>query len=419
MNNFNTLSVTLKNIKRKSFRTGVLIFSISLMVSLLVFSISFSISVSSTLNKSANRLGADLIIIPAGASNKAQEFLIQSENQTFYMNRNIIERLKKIKGIDTSAITYQTYLSSIMGICCDVAQTQVVVFDQERDFIVKPWLSKRDFAKLKKGEIIAGFGTYENLGYGMLDVADLDKPLPDDKTIMLKLFHNYFKVVRVLEKTGTGMDHSLFISEENFADMVKSKEPPVKPDLSPLKSDEISVIFAKILPGYDPYQVAKKIDGEIVEVDVVDRRDMGQKILVVLNDINVIFIIAIILSSFLTIFLVWGIFSAIVNERSKEIGIMRAIGAKESQIARLFLMEVFIIGAVGSLIGVIIGTFSGILLTRSFTLLKTISAFLTLFEHLAIALLGLVIGIGICISGAIMPINRIKKIEPLLVIKGE
>jgi putative ABC transport system permease protein len=51
--------------------------------------------------------------------------------------------------------------------------------------------------------------------------------------------------------------------------------------------------------------------------------------------------------------------------------------------------------------------------------LKNISAGLTGDQQAAIALLGLLVGTGICVAGALMPLNRIKKMEPLLVIKEE
>jgi putative ABC transport system permease protein len=161
------------------------------------------------------------------------------------------------------------------------------------------------------------------------------------------------------------------------------------------------------------------LEGEIPEVDVVARSDMGEKFINTLADINKIFLLTTVLASVLTTFLVWAIFSAIANERSKEIGIMRALGAKESHIVKLYLIEVLVLGLLGSLVGVMAGTYLSALLAGSFSLLKNISAGLTVNQQTVIALVGLVVGTSICVTGAMMPINRIKKLEPLLVIKEE
>ena len=146
---------------------------------------------------------------------------------------------------------------------------------------------------------------------------------------------------------------------------------------------------------------------------------MGEKFLNTLADINKIFLLTTFLASVLTTFLVWAIFSAIANERSKEIGIMRALGAKESHIVHLYLLEVTVLGLLGSILGVVAGTYLSALLAGSFSLLKNISAGLTGGQQAIIAFIGLLIGVAICITGAMMPINRIKKMEPLLVIKEE
>ncbi|MCK5506390.1 MAG: ABC transporter permease [Thermodesulfovibrionia bacterium] len=392
---FSFFSVALKNLKRKTFRSGVLIISIAILVSLLIFAISFTISVTSSIKKSSDRLGADLIIVPVGARDFAEEYLLESKNTSFYMPKTLIDRVSKIEGI--KSLTYQTYLSSISGLCCDINPTRIVAFNQESDFIVKPWLQKSIGRKLNKGEAIAGYGTKENLMLGLLDV---------EATI----FENKFKIVGSLERTGTGLDDALFMTDESLIGIIESGK-------SPLKKGEISIIFTRVDKDYDPDYVGLLVEGDIVEVDVVARSDMGKKLLTILADINKIFLITIILASILTIFLVWAIFSAIVNERSREIGIMRALGARKPQIVRLFLLEVFVIGVLGSLLGIGAGTFLSLSFAKMFTILKSISAGITLTKQAVISVAGLVIGTGICVAGALIPINRIKKMDPLVAIK--
>jgi putative ABC transport system permease protein len=305
MTHISFISVALKNLKRKTFRTGVLVFSIALLVSLLIFAISFTVSVGSSIKKSSERLGADLVVVPVGARGFAEEFLLESKNTSFYMPISIIEKVKKIEGIE--AIAHHTYLSSISGLCCDIMPTRIVAFDPETDFIINPWLQKSLGRPLQVGEAIAGSGTSENLGLGLLDI---------EATI----FNNRFKIVGVLEKTGTGLDHALFMTEENLKNIIASGK-------SPLKKDEISIIFTKLKKGLDPDYVGRVLEGEIPEVDVMARSDMGEKFLSTLADINKIFLLTTVLASVLTTFLVWAIFSAIANERAREIGIMRALGA--------------------------------------------------------------------------------------------
>ena len=103
------LSFSLKNLKRKPFRTAVLLLSIAFLVSLLIFATSFTASVNSGIQKASDRLGADLIIVPVGARDYAEEFLLESKNRSFYMSKDIIEQIKKTEGLDViESMTYHT-----------------------------------------------------------------------------------------------------------------------------------------------------------------------------------------------------------------------------------------------------------------------------------------------------------------------
>ncbi len=394
---FTFFAVALKNLGRKLFRTGLLVCSIALLVSLLIFAVSFTTSVASSLKKSSERLGADLIVVPVGARSAAEEFLLESKDASFYMPISLMDRIREIEGV--KEMTRQTYLTTIYGLCCDVAATKIVAFHGETDFIIKPWLQKAIGRPLGKGEAIAGWGTSENLGLGLLDIE-------------ATLFNNRFDIVGVLEQTGTGLDHALFMTEESLQGIIESGN-------SPLKKGDISIVFLKVEDGLDPDYVGRVIEGEIVEVDVVARSSMGGKFLAILADINKIFFVTITILSILTTFLVWAIFSAIANERSKEIGIMRAIGAKQSQIAWLYFLEVLILSVIGSGVGMVAGTWVSAWMGESFSLIRNVSGGIGPIEQAVIAVVGFVMGSGICVAGALLPINRIKKLEPLLVIKEE
>lgn len=395
MKKFNLFSLSLKNLKRKSFRTGILVFSIALTVTIIVFGLSFISSINSSIKRASDRLGADLIVVPVGARGYAEEVLLETKIKSFYMDKGIVERVKRIEGIEEA--TYHTYMSTIQGICCDIPEAMVIVFNQDTDFIVKPWLKKVINRKLEKGEVIVGHESFLNIGLGLMDID-------------ANIFGIRFKIIGALEKSGTGLDNALFMGDENIEDILKEGK-------SILKPEEISIIFTKVKKGYDPYQVGRNVEGEIIEVDVVARSDIGKNIINTFKDIHQIFSMAIIIATMLSAFLSWAIFSAIANERSKEVGIMRAIGAKEIHIVRLFFTEVFTIGAIGSLVGIGVGIYLFIFLSKGFSIIKNISTNITLTGEITIAIIAFIVGTMICILGAISPLYRLKKIEPLTAIK--
>ncbi len=394
---FTLFSFATRNLRRKPLRTTVLILSIGLLVSALVFVLSFVRRVDSVIKVASDRLGADILIVPSGSRGAAEDVLLENRVKSFYMDRSVLDKIRKVKDIED--LTTQTYLVSIGGECCDVAETIVVAFNQDSDFIIKPWLSRSLGRRLKKGEAIVGNESAMNISVGLTDVDS-------------HLFGNLFKMVGVLEKTGTGLDTAIFIDESNRDDILRKGKAKVKPG-------DISIIFAKVRSGADPTKVAGDITDSVMEVNAVARKDIGRGILNTLRDLNRVFFVTVAMASLLSIFLVWAVFSAIANERAWEVGIMRAIGARESHVSRLFLVEVLFIGGIGSIIGITAGTTISFFLAKHFMLLKNVSADLGVMERVVIALCSLAAGTGICVIGALSPIRRLKKMEPLLAIRKE
>lgn len=396
-NEYTLLSLAIRNLKRKPLRTGILVVAIGLLVSVLVFALSFVRRVDSSIKITSERLGADLLVVPTGSRGAAEDVLLENKVKTFYMDKGLLDRVKATKGIDR--VTSQTYLATITGACCDVPESIVVAFNQETDFVVNPWLQKKLGRRLQKGEALVGSESAFNITMGLTEVDSV-------------LFGNVFRMVGVLDKTGTGLDTAILIDENNIDDILKKGKANIKPG-------QISVIFAKVKKGYEPQKVAAALEDSLIETDTVARKDIGKNVINALSDINRIFLITFILASLLAAFLAWAVFSGIANERSKEVGIMRAIGAKEAHVMKLFLMEVIIIGGFGSLMGIVAGTALSFVLAKGFTILKNISTDLSTLERISIGIIGFVLGTGVCVVGALSPIQRIKKMEPLVVLKGE
>jgi len=388
----------IKNIKRKPLRTGILMFAIALLASALVFSLSFVQRVNGSIKKSSERLGADVLVVPTNARGAAEEILLENRIKTFYMKRSILDRVRKLPGVE--AATEQVYLVTVAGICCSVPESMVIAFNQDTDFIIKPWLKEKLNRRLGKGEAVAGAESAFNIKLGLVEMDSM-------------LFGNVFRLVGAMERTGTGLDTAVLIGMDSLPAIVASGK------MKNLHPDDISVIFVKVKPGIDPARVAAAVEDNIIEADAMARKDIGKNIIATLKDMSRIFTMTIVLASVMAFFLVWAIFTAIANERAKEVGIMRALGAKERHIFRIFLVEVLVIGIAGSVIGIAAGTGLSALVAKTFSIVKQLSTDLSIAERLVIAAMSFACGTAICVLGALGPIQRLKKMEPLMVIKTE
>ena len=148
-------------------------------------------------------------------------------SRLFIWTKGLLKEYKEIEGIEK--VTDQTYLATITGACCDIPESVVVAFNQDTDFVIGPWLSKALNRRLQKGEAIVGSESAFNIDIGLTEVDTV-------------LFGNMFKMVGILEKTGTGLDTAIFIDEENIGDILKNGKADLKPG-------QTSVIFAKVKKG--------------------------------------------------------------------------------------------------------------------------------------------------------------------------
>jgi lipoprotein-releasing system permease protein len=113
----------------------------------------------------------------------------------------------------------------------------------------------------------------------------------------------------------------------------------------------------------------------------------------------------------------------VVMERRKEIAILRAMGARASSIAWIFLCEGAALGAGGTLLGVGLGLLLSFLLGRyhfihlpaDLFMVSTVPVRLYAVNFIAVAVAAIVL----CIAGAIYPALRARALRPVEVIRYE
>jgi lipoprotein-releasing system permease protein len=113
----------------------------------------------------------------------------------------------------------------------------------------------------------------------------------------------------------------------------------------------------------------------------------------------------------------------VVMERRKEIAILRAMGARASSIASIFLCEGAALGAAGTLIGVgsglvttlLIDKFHFIHLPADLFMVSTVPVRLSAVNFIAVA----ISAIFLCLAGALYPALRARALRPVEVIRYE
>lgn len=117
------------------------------------------------------------------------------------------------------------------------------------------------------------------------------------------------------------------------------------------------------------------------------------------------------------IFLIFNTFSMLVAQRTREIGLMRAIGANSAQVLKSVVIEAFLLGVVGSILGVAAGVGLAVGLME---LMSALGMSLST-EDLTIAwttpVIGIVLGVVVTVVSAFIPARRAGKVSPMAALR--
>jgi len=90
-------------------------------------------------------------------------------------------------------------------------------------------------------------------------------------------------------------------------------------------------------------------------LDVVRPDLRGQSLENTISTMHVAFTITSVLALTISIFIIFNSFSISLNQRWKDIAVLRAVGVESGNVRRMFLVEAIILGSVGSALGVALG----------------------------------------------------------------
>ncbi|MFF5565878.1 ABC transporter permease [Streptomyces sp. NPDC012623] len=117
------------------------------------------------------------------------------------------------------------------------------------------------------------------------------------------------------------------------------------------------------------------------------------------------------------IFLIVNTFSMLVAQRTREIGLMRALGSSRRQVNRSVLLEAVLLGVVGSVAGVAAGVGIAVALMKVMSAVGMELSVDDLTVRWTTPAIGIVLGVVVTVLAAYVPARRAGKVSPMAALR--
>lgn len=334
MKEINVFNLALQNLRRKPYRTVAIGLCVAVVVGSLFITTIVLLGVQTSLSVGQARLGADLVVVPAGYETPAQEAFITGQPTTFYMSGQIESQIAALPSVQQTSP--QIFVRTLNNAQCCIGEFFLVGFDPQSDFTISPWLVTH-----LKGEALGPF-----------DVIAGDRILLREGD-SVNFFGSAFSVAGVLEKTGMGIDRTIYVPLEGLRQMIADSAELAEETLD-ISPEEISSVLVNVAPGADVVDVAEAIEASVPDVQVFTASQLNQAVARQLQGVmGVSFSITATLW-LMSLLMIALVFSLIVNERQRELGLLRAMGARRGIVFRLVMGEAGLLTGLGGLTGLIV-----------------------------------------------------------------
>jgi len=337
------ISLAVKNLRKRKLRSWLTMLGIFISIATIFVLITLSLGLKDAVNEQFRSLGTDkFFITPKGqlgapGTGGAVQLTIEDVN--------VIEKVSGIKSVSymvmgSAKVVFNDQTRYVYAIGLPLDNT--AVFESLFESMDLKITQGKIFEQNDKGVVMTGSLYAENV---------FSKPVkPKDRII---INDKEFVVKGILSALGNPSDDkNIYMALDDFKELYNSQ-------------DRVDQIIVQIESGENLKEIAAKVEKKLNTFRNVNTKTEDYSILTpeeLLKSFDVILniITAFLLGVSAISLLVGGIGIAntmytSVLERTKEIGVMKSIGAKNSDVLWIFLIESGLLGLAGGVIGIILG----------------------------------------------------------------
>jgi putative ABC transport system permease protein len=390
----NFLTLAAKNLLRRRGRTLLTVMGVAIAISVLFSLLALNSGYEKELNKEVNSLGAHILAVPKGCPYEAASLVIHGGVIPKYLSEADLRNISKIDGIElaTPMLMHQ-FIRQDAKTGKDVPH---IVYGIKIDEMkaLKPWwkVQGRYFADNETNVMIIGRGLAdkENLTVGM--------------TLPAGPFKN-FTIIGILDRIGDQDDNFHFVPLAEVQRVFN-------------KEGKITTVAIKVKDINQISDISDKLE-KIPDIQVVTMTQIMGTIMNLAGSARSLLLTVIAIALIISAFGIINTLLMSVNERTREFGMMKAIGASGLDIGKMVLAETVFITVIGGVIGtaaaiagstLIEGFVKGILPYSPRGSLISLSPELVAFSLAFSVVLGLICGI--------YPAFKSSRLTPMEAIRG-
>jgi putative ABC transport system permease protein len=378
-------TIAIKNIKRRKTKVALLVIGLMIAIASLTSIMTLMSSFRNKIDKQLGKYGFNILVFPkssdlsltyggmnvSGVSSYKAAFLNSSEMKE-------IDRLKK----DFKMYVSPKFLSGV-----EVKNTPAlfVGIDPTEELSVKKWWKIKGAGFKDKSDSVFGSAAANKLKVKLGDKVSLNgKP---------------FKVTGILKETGSQDDDLIF---GNIAYAQKMFGMEGKVNLIEIATDNTEDIdpvvsrLSKAIPGASVSSVKQAVKYKENAMNKLSRFGLTVSGVII----------------FISAMIVFATMTSSVTERTREIGIFRAIGYRKSKITKIILIEAALLSFLGGLLGYFLGF--GIAGLLAF-FVKSIAVVVK--PDLYLAALSVLVSLFVGLVSSMFPAYKAANLDPAIALK--
>lgn len=318
-------NISLGNIKRRKGKMVFLALGLIIGISTIVTLLAITETMTAEIEERLNKFGANIVMVPKTENLSLNYGGIDVGGVNYEVREFGQENLKKIRTIK-NAKNLGVVAPKVLGPVV-VAGKRVLIMGVifEEELALKTWWQKKGKFPEDENQVLLG-----------ATVASILGAKPGDDMVMET---RTFTVSGVLMATGGSEDNAV-ISEIGAAQAILGKEGKVSMvEIAAFcrgcPISELTLQIAEVFPNGRVTAMKQVVMSKMQSIEMFKSFSLGVSVLVI--GIGALLVMVTMMGS--------------VNERTREIGIFRAIGFRQTHVMQIILLEALVLGVFGGIVG--------------------------------------------------------------------